>query len=238
MWSRVRVHAGKPRPCLVAKPKSVEQDEHEPDELAVPRVRPALPSPGHDWRSRFTPRPAPRRCAPRWTDCGDPECKRGCAPRIAKAAQRRHERVVASTLPLVRTWIGDLYGTGEERTASEERPYARPSRAAAPEPAYVTRALSPDECATVVRWLDEQPLRRSYLDEDGGRAEWSGAVYLELVQPSALVARRDADLTLRECFDRAVNRAQASMATAARGGLAYTLTTDYGRTPTRGSGDE
>jgi hypothetical protein len=175
----------------------------------------ALPPP-HEITDCYVIPSTKRSASVTWpTDCGDERCPL-CSEIIALRKEREHDRKVRDTILLrdrVGEWLGEIYGTGEERTFdAKPEPWKRPSRAKGRETKRVSRPITSDEKRKLV-WvaLQEHELLPTYLDDDGqGRSEWALSVWLELEQPSVLVARREKRMPLARRIERAINRAQGA----------------------------
>ena len=101
--------------------------------------------------------------------------------------------------------IGDMFGTGEERTdARKPATYERPSRAivARTAPARILRPLSKHDEAIAVAWMAKRPVR-------GGvdRLDVMGRAWIELVNPPADIDQpEDLDTRLRRAWDRSTKK--------------------------------
>ncbi len=155
------------------------------------------------------------------TGCGDRNCPE-CGPLIELEIDATHKDVVARTWPcraVVSEWLGDIYGSGQERGAEviqlfERRGKARVSRAKVKAERRIKRVLTPRQRSAALAMLAGRPVRATF-----DRATWLSEVWLELENPTRLVADREARSTrgrppdehLKNMVQRAVARAQAKM---------------------------
>lgn len=150
--------------------------------------------------------------------CGWRECPE-CGPFIELEIEAEHRKKVESTyaseLPENRMsgWLGDVYGTGEQRRrpviTPEERRAARGTRAEYREKVRVKRTLVGEDRKTAFSLLATRPVARTFLRD--GRAVWESEVWLELTNPTKLVAERERRMSITRRFDRAVHRAERLM---------------------------
>lgn len=148
----------------------------------------------------------------RWTDCGNADCPE-CKEVIALQKDNEHRRIVARTMPSFRLdWSAEAYSNAQERIPRalaerrEAMKYARSSRAKAREVRRVRRPLTPQQEAQALAFLQK---RRKLRFE---RAEWLSEVWLELTNPTVLVASRRG--SFQERLKAAINRAEFRLASA------------------------
>lgn len=205
--------------------KAVEKRQ----ELLLRALRPPpapLPPPAPppcSWAQHYEPR-VRRSFAPRWTDCGDPECPQ-CGPVLAARLEREHRAMGVNTL---------RPGQGQE---------SKRSRATGRETIRVVLRLTDEERRAVLAQLDAHPVRHAYLSRDSAcrrcppgkcRCEWISEVLLEVENPSALVAKRSAKRDITERVKQAIDRAQANMR-GSKSAVVF-ISSESRRTPSRGSG--
>lgn len=175
-----------------------------PGELR-PRPLPRAPTPSTPCTvSLIEERPKRKRSTRSAADCDDPDCPH-CAAKIAARKDDEHRRACLRSPPRLRgqEWIGELYGTGEDRTPPKPPPYVPRSRAkAAREEHRVSAPLSRDEEAKALAILAARPVRRTF-----DREEWLSEAWLELVSPRATVAGKS-HRDLEQRVLRAVWRAE------------------------------
>lgn len=162
-----------------------------------------------------------------WTDCPQ------CGPMIALEREAKHRKKVASSYPRstpaeqVSEWLGEAYGTAGERakgqlvskkppiTTKEERKLALAERDRAREKVLVVRSLANEDLESAHERLKVAPLRRAYLRRNARgkltRTEWKTEVWLQLLNPSALIAHREASMSIEKKVARAILRAQKGM---------------------------
>lgn len=191
-----------------------------------PAPLPAPAPPACSWAQSYEPRARRRFVAPRWTDCGDPECPQ-CGPVIQARLEREHRATGLNTL---------RPGQGKE---------SKRSRAMGRDPVRVILRLTDEERRVVLTQLDAHPVRQLYLTKDSTcrrcppgkcRCEWISEVLLEVENPSALVAKRSAKKGIAERVKQAIDRAQANMRRS-RSEVVF-IPSESRRTPQRGSGDD
>jgi len=156
--------------------------------------------------------------------CGDPEGCPQCSPMVQLEREKEHLRRVASTYPRytpadqVQEWIAEAYGTGGERSlVVKATAAARGLRSEGRARVLVKRTLTTEDRAWVSDHLNEIRPTKVFLTPSlvkGGPAtneEWLSEVWLEILNPSVLVARRERSMDIREKVARAINRAQGNM---------------------------
>jgi hypothetical protein len=144
------------------------------------------------------------------TGCGYRECPE-CGPLIELEIEAKHLSVVSKTYPgraIVSEWLGDIYGSGQERVQAvrREQKVARVSRTKVKNDRRIKRLLTREQQAEVSTALAKIPLRKSYSRV---KDEWLSEVWLELLNPTRLVANREARMPLEKRVKRAVHRAEA-----------------------------
>lgn len=175
----------------------------------------------HEWTPPDPKNDRPRSFPPRWTGCDDRACV-DCGPLLEQRSDRAHQAMVSETLDVVtQDWTGELFGTGQQRTQREEKIVkARPSRAIGRSVTRIRRLLSEEDRENVLELLAAQPVRRCYQTKDARcvtcpsgrcRCDWVSEALLEIENPSVLVARREAKLSIAERSAKAIDRAQAKM---------------------------
>jgi len=147
--------------------------------------------------------------------CGWRECPE-CGPMIELEIEAKHRKKASNTYPQrddatrVNEFLGDLYGTAEERGAKvislAERRAAQGERNRRREEIRVDRTLSADERAEAAALISARPVRHELLRE--GRSNWTSEVWLELLSPSKLVATRERNTPLGERVRKAIKRAE------------------------------
>lgn len=130
--------------------------------------------------------------------------------------EAKHRRMRDKTFPSVSPlceWLADMHGTGAERGAKiislDERRAARGERSKRQGTIRVRRSLAKADHAIAVETIAVFKVRREYLRE--GRAVWEAEVWLELLNPSKLVAGRERKRDIRTKVRKAINRAQDKM---------------------------
>lgn len=155
------------------------------------------------------------------TGCGWDECPE-CGPLIALEKEAKHRAVVEATYPerdRISEFNGDLHGTGEQRGGQviylfERKQAARASRSRAKANRRIKRVLTARQREQALAMLKGRPVRAAF-----DRSTWLSEVWLELENPTRLVADREARTTrgrppaehLENMVRRAVARAQAKM---------------------------
>lgn len=162
--------------------------------------------------------------------CGDRDGCLTCGPMIELEIENEHRRRVANTYPRftaadqVNAWLGEAYGTGADRSfntaratkaTKEERTLALAARDRGRERILVKRSISKEAEAQVIEQLDAAPVRHVYLRRTPRgkltRTEWKVEVWLQLLNPSALVAHRERNMPLERKVERAISRGQDVM---------------------------
>lgn len=152
------------------------------------------------------------------TGCGWKDCPE-CGPLIALEIEAKHRAAI--TWPdrdRISEFSADLHGTGEERGGQViqlfEKKAARASRAKVKAERRIKRVLTPRQRDMALSLLKGRPIRAAF-----DRLTWLSEVWLELENPTRLVADREARSTrgrppdehLKNMVQRAVARAQAKM---------------------------
>jgi len=156
--------------------------------------------------------------------CGWRDCPL-CGPKIALEIEAKHRKKVAETYPRyderarVQEFLGDLYGTAEDRGphlfTREERQAARGSQAKAKGTVRVKRSLKAEDRKRAEALLAVHKVKKKFLEMDagdgvlGGHAVWLAEVWLELLNPSKLVANREKRVPIDRRVEKAVNRAES-----------------------------
>jgi hypothetical protein len=142
-----------------------------------------------------------------WRDC--PEC----GPLIEVEIQNKHERMVRKTLPALSQmsdWLAEVYGTGAERTrvvARDDRSRkALGERDRRREQIRVSRSIKWIDFEVVCKQLEARPVRKLF-----DRSDWANEVWLELLNPTKLVAIREKRISLKARVCKAIKRAEKRM---------------------------
>lgn len=147
------------------------------------------------------------------TGCGWRDCPE-CGPLIELEIEAEHLAVVQKTYPgraVVSEWLGDIYGTGQERLneLKEERKTVRCSQAKVREERRVKRVFTTEQTQQASELLTKRSKRLRGFSHV--KSEWLAEVWLELLNPTRLVSRREAKLVLERRVRRAINRAQDNL---------------------------
>lgn len=167
--------------------------------------------------------------------CGNPYDCPLCTARVLAERDRAHERRVANTRPRwteadqVNAWLGEAYGTAADRFPDAVKREAEVMEAVgavrvyfdedARERVRVQRTLSEEHETYALGSLKGHPVRRCYLRRSATgrltRKEWTAECWLELVNPSVLVGRRERSMSVGQKVTRAISRAERRMERAA-----------------------
>jgi hypothetical protein len=142
--------------------------------------------------------------------CGWRECPE-CGPLIEVEIQTKHERMVKRSFPSLSQmsdWLADMYGTGADRSPAlvEKRKAALVERDRRRAEIRIKRSLSGDAVAEVFVQLRARPVRKQF-----DRNEWTSEVWLELLNPTKLIALREKRMPLKARVCRAIKRAEYRM---------------------------
>jgi hypothetical protein len=268
---------GQPRPCLATR--VLESADKQDDEAPDLRPVPSLPHGATFWHTRNdtgrihmwsppdpkddqSPRPELRGWSPsRWTDCGNEDCLE-CGALIAARKERVHRNWVGECIPVVRDWVAELFGTGQERgdpltheagcagcsvckgNSTDDGKRTSRARWEGRAKSRIRWLLNKEQRAEALLFLRRHPVRRVYLNPSARcstcprgscRCAWVAEVLLEIENPTVLVAKRDGRKGLDARLKKAIDRAQATLL-AQRSDVVYIAThLESRRTPTRDS---
>lgn len=146
------------------------------------------------------------------TGCGDRNCPE-CGPLIEVEIEAKHRKMANRTWPgrsQVSEWLGDCYGTGQERITAElapKRKAARADRMRAREVVRLKRILTHEQMTQALDLVQ----RRVSLKNEESRSEHIAEAFLELMNPTLLVSKRESSMNLERRVERAVYRAHRTM---------------------------
>ena len=210
--------------------------EHRPRPAPTPPRRDKGPG-TPDWVRRYVGGDSPKWTPPeraqgaggldRWTPvydhgCGWRECPL-CGPAIEAEIEAKHRRKVASSWPSATDamraseFIGEAYGTGAPRGphifTKEERRAQRGDQNRRKGIVRIERTLTIEDRAKAIELITARPIRRNLLIDGprAGRAAWASEVWLELLNPSLMVAARERKLSIEDRVRKAVQRAEARL---------------------------
>lgn len=169
-----------------------------------------------------------------WRDC--PEC----GPMIELEIERRHQKRVANSSPQIdyeSEWLAEAYGTGAERVGVKivppvddmaARRAARAKQTAVRAQKRVRRSLSEAKLNEAQGYVSA--CVSSYRGRFGklDRFELANQTWCELLNPSALVARRERPLTIEKKVERAFDRARGYLAKLAKASARDAATSSSG----------
>ena len=145
------------------------------------------------------------------TGCGWRECPE-CGPLIEIEIEAAHRRKVLQTVPnaaRMSEWLADVYGTGAERflDLADRRKTARADRMRAKESVRIKRVLTLEQQAEALTICNS----RIRLRKPEAREDWLAEAFVELLNPTVLVAKRESRMPLRRKTLRAIARARANI---------------------------
>jgi hypothetical protein len=147
--------------------------------------------------------------------CGWKECPE-CGPMIELEIEAKHRKKVANTFAeeasAVDTWQASERAALRPETqviSLAERREARGTQAKYRAVSRSRRSLSTAWRREAQSLLDEISPRRAYLKE--GRATWESEVWLELLNPTKLIGKREQQMGLERRLSRAISRAQRTL---------------------------
>jgi hypothetical protein len=148
-----------------------------------------------------------------WTDCGDERCPL-CGQRIEARKERAHREKAEATI-----LVGQDRQAAEAQRDGANRGRPRPRRRSRAkidrEPRRVRWPLDDEQRVVVLATLRSHPVRRSYLQKracgactGSCRCDWISAVFVEIENPTALVASKCSREDVNTRLKRAINNAQ------------------------------
>lgn len=139
--------------------------------------------------------------------CGGRDCPE-CGPMIELEIEAKHRKRVEGTWPKrdeLGAWQAEALG---QLIAPEERAAAKAKHREYTERTRFRRTLSAKAEARAFEIIRATRVRRMYRANGQGRATWESEVWLELLNPTKAVARREQRAGIDIRVEKAINRAQ------------------------------
>ena len=157
------------------------------------------------------------------TGCGWLHCPE-CGPLVALEIEAEHLRIVQRTIldgPLIGSMAGNASALDDQKhSVRDRRKAARASRAQFRETQRVKRILTPEQQQAAM-WYFEKRAKRLRPFFSRIREEWLAEAWLELVNPSRLVDRRERRRVLKSKLRSAIYRAQRNLQRRAKDDAKY-----------------